>query len=85
MTIQVQRFDGSPSSPRLPRSARVTHNVQDLRSALRAYWDAQSMREDQAAYHEILLFGGRDGWKDKSWRTVVARWLRCAALRIESR
>ena len=49
---------------------KVTH-VYDLDSALGAYWTASNLREEQAAYHEILLFGGNDGWTShgsrKAW------------------
>jgi hypothetical protein len=62
----------------------MTTHVHDLRSALNAYWGAVTPREDQAAYHEILLFGGNDGWRDRGWRTTLARWLRCLALRVET-
>lgn len=58
--------------------------VHDLKSALDAYWGATSHREDQAAYHEILLFGGRDGYpKHGELRNAVVRWLRKLALWIE--
>jgi len=66
-------------------------NVHDLDSALTAYWSARNRRENQAAYHEILLFGGRDGWHQVShkggptWRGRVARWLRQLALKVERR
>jgi hypothetical protein len=68
-----------------PRAERpkVTH-VTDLSSALDAYWTASSRREDQAAYHEILLFGGPDGYPSHGKaRTAVIRWLRQLALWIE--
>jgi hypothetical protein len=62
---------------------KVTH-VNDLDSALEAYWAASSHREDQAAYHEILLFGGVDGYPSHGrFRTSVIRWLRRLALWIE--
>jgi hypothetical protein len=58
--------------------------VTDLKSALDAYWGAKSRREEQAAYHEILLFGGRDGYPINNWwRPSVARWLRRLALWVE--
>lgn len=66
-------------------------NVINLESALQAYWRAKSRREDQAAYHEILLFGGIDGWHQvgprggPTWRGRAARWLRILALTIEQR
>lgn len=62
----------------IPRADRpkVPH-VSDLDSALDAYWTASSHREDQAAYHEILLFGGRDGYPSHGKiRTTVIRLLR---------
>jgi hypothetical protein len=59
-------------------------SVTDLESALDAYWNAHSRREDQAAYHEILLFGGPDGYPSHGkFRTAVIRWLRKIALWIE--
>lgn len=58
-------------------------SVFDLDTALAAYWSATSSREDTAAYHQILLFGGVDGYPDYGpWRTTIARWLRKLALRI---
>jgi hypothetical protein len=58
--------------------------VHDLPSALDAYWRAQNRREDQAAYHEILLFGGKDGYPSHGkYRTAVIRWLRKMALWLE--
>ena len=57
-------------------------NVHDLPSAYEAYWAAKNRREHQAACHEILLFGGVDGYRS-GWRMVVARWLRKLALLIE--
>lgn len=64
------------------------HNVSDLESALDAYWDAYgSSRAGQAAYHEILLFGGKDGYPptESRWRLALARWLRLLALKVERR
>jgi len=60
-------------------------SVFDLDTALQAYWNSRTPREDQAAYHEILLFGGRDGYGSGGWRDAVVRWLRLLALRIERR
>ena len=49
--------------------------------AINAYWKATSRREQQAAYHEILLFGGKDGYPSYGpVRTALARWLRIAAM-----
>lgn len=60
--------------------------VTDLDSAYDAYWTAHNRREDQAAYHEILLFGGRDGWAgDSKWRAALARWARRFACWVEQR
>jgi hypothetical protein len=57
-----------------------------LRHALAAYWDSKNHREQQAAYHEILLFGGLDGYPNyPGWRTVLARMLRKVALWVEGR
>ena len=62
------------------RPARV-HN---LDTALQAYWAAQSPQEDTAAYHQILLFGGIDGYpSQRPWRITLARWLRKLALRVD--
>jgi hypothetical protein len=59
--------------------------VTDLTTAYEAYWSAQSRREDQAAYHEILLFGGVDGCASgPKWRTVLVRMLRRLAHWIEA-
>jgi hypothetical protein len=72
-------------------SGPMAINVHDLASASAAYWSAQSRREEQAAYHEVILFGGQDGWHQvarrggPSWRGKIARWLRIAALWIEKR
>jgi len=58
--------------------------VHDLDTALAAYWSATSRREDQAAYHEILLFGGPDGYPNHGpKRTAIIRWLRKLALWLE--
>lgn len=64
--------------------------VTDLHSAYDAYWSAYSAREDQAAYHEILLFGGRDGYaSDAGWfphtRAALARLARRFACWVEVR
>lgn len=56
--------------------------VQRLSEAVAAYWAAKTPRECEAAYHEMLLFGGVDGYRF-GWRVAVARWLRRAALWIE--
>ena len=56
--------------------------TRDLRTAFQAYRSATTRREEEAAYHEILLFGGKDGYRE-GWRPVVVRWLRRAALWIE--
>jgi hypothetical protein len=59
--------------------------VTDLASAYDAYWNSHSRREDQAAYHEILLFGGIDGYASgPKWRTVLVRMLRRLAHWIEA-
>jgi hypothetical protein len=55
--------------------------VHDLQSAISAYWSAHSRREEQAAYHEMLLYGavyGRLGWRGR-----FAAWLRRLALRFD--
>ncbi len=69
----------------IPRADRpkVTH-VSDLSSALDAYWTASSHREGQAAYHEILLFGGKDGYPSHGKiKTAIIRRLRQLAHWIE--
>ena len=53
-----------------------------LAEALKAYWSASTPGEERAAYYEILLFGGIDGYRN-GWRSTVARWLRRAALLVE--
>ena len=63
---------------------RIVSHVGNLDQALDAYWNAHSHREDQAAYHEILLFGGPDGYPNHGpFRTGVIRFLRRLALWIE--
>lgn len=57
--------------------------VHSLKDATDVYWASNTRREMQAAYHEILLFGGKDGYR-LGWRNTVARWLRILALKIES-
>ena len=60
--------------------------VTDLASAYDAYWGSHSAREDQAAYHEILLFGGRDGYAaGPKWRAAMARWARRFACWVEAK
>lgn len=58
-------------------------SVFNLDTACQAYWNSHSWRENQAAYHEMLLFGARDGWYDAGWRLTAARVLRRLALWIE--
>jgi len=58
--------------------------VHDLPSALEAYWNAHSRREEQAAYHEILLYGGRDGYSDHGkFRMWLVRSIRKLALWVD--
>ena len=60
--------------------------VTGLDSAYDAYWRSLTPRELQAAYHEILLFGGRDGYPGVSkWRAAMARWARRFACWVERR
>ena len=60
-------------------------HVHNLKTALDAYWQAKNARELQAAYHEVLLYGGRNGYPSKAaWRHYVARMLRKLALWIET-
>lgn len=61
-------------------------HVHNLDTALEAYWASGTPRENQAAYHEILLFGGLDGYPGPSpYRAAVARALRRLALWVERR
>ena len=60
--------------------------VCNLKSALDAYWAAENHREQQGAYHEILLFGGIDGYAPSGpVRSWLARQARKFALWIEKR
>ena len=65
---------------------KSTHypNVHDLDSALSAYWEAKTPREAEAAYHEVLFYGGCDAYA-AGWRPRVARWLRKLALVVEGK
>ncbi len=61
-------------------------SVDDLSTALDAYWSAHSRREEQAAYHEILLFGGPDGYRLSPKPAVwIVRRLRMLAYWIEQK
>ena len=64
-----------------PKIERVPW-VTDRASAFEAYWSASTAREQQAAYHEILLFGGFDGFAPGPIRGYIARMLRVAALKV---
>lgn len=58
--------------------------VSNLQSAIDAYYAAKNRREEQAAYHEILLFGGVDGYRTEPRLIVwVVRKLRQLAYWIE--
>ena len=57
--------------------------VQNLRDAVFAYNNSETQREQQAAYHEILLYGGEDGYSMPSWRRAVARYARKFACWVE--
>jgi hypothetical protein len=57
--------------------------VTDLPKAYDAYWTAKTPREKQAAHHEILLFGGVDGYGVGGWRERVVRQLRRLACWLE--
>ena len=60
--------------------------VCNLKSALDAYWAAENHREQQGAYHEILLFGGIDGYAPSgSVRSWLAQQARRFALWVERR
>ncbi len=79
-------YEEWPTDSARDRAVReAPSSVHDLRTATKAYWGARTVREDQAAYHEMLLFGGEDGWRDRCWRTTLARWLRKVALLVEPR
>ena len=69
------------SAVRKDASARVI----SLHEAYEAYWEAKSFREEQAAYHEILLFGGKDGYRcdTRPLLKKIVRLLRSVAYRIE--
>jgi hypothetical protein len=56
-----------------------------LKEAYANYWSAKSRREDQAAYNEIKLFGGKDGFACDGHRFAywLIRTLRRIAYRIE--
>jgi hypothetical protein len=55
----------------------------ELKVAYDRYWSAKNPRDEQAAYHEILLFGGNDGYGAGGWRSWTARQLRRLALWID--
>lgn len=59
--------------------------VNDLDAAYEAYWNSHSRREEQAAYHEMLLFGARDGYgpDGAKFRQWLVRMLRLIAAGIE--
>jgi hypothetical protein len=59
--------------------------VYGLKEAYDNYWNAHSSREEQAAYNEIKLFGGKDGYASERRRflTWCVRKLRQIAYRIE--
>ena len=54
-----------------------------LNGAYERYWSAKTPTEERAAYYEILVLGGKDGWGPGGWRGRVARALRWMAARIE--
>ena len=59
--------------------------VTNLHQAYDAYWNAHSRRDEQAAYHEILLFGGTNGYgTDRVVRPWIARTLRRLACWVEA-
>lgn len=57
----------------------------NLDMAYDAYWHATSHKEEQAAYHAILLFGGRDGYPKRTGPALnwIIRSLRRLALWLE--
>ena len=63
---------------------RIDMNVsQRLHRAYERYWAADSHPKMTAAYYEILLLGGKDGYGSPGWRATVARWLRRVAAWVE--
>lgn len=59
--------------------------VRNLQTALDSYWSAKSPAEERAAYFEILLLGGPDGYAVSTWRPAIVRFLRRCAAWIEKR
>lgn len=57
----------------------------ELALAYDKYWSANSREQERAAYCEILLNGGMDGYGCGGWRDRIARWLRIAAVHIAYR
>jgi len=53
-----------------------------LAAAQEAYWHAETPAQERQAYHQILLFGGNDGYRS-GWRPALARLLRRIALAVE--
>lgn len=67
-------------------SKEVTERM--LRAAYQHYWSAATVDQERAAYYEILLRGGVDGYAPdctSPWRLGLARWLRRLAIKIEHR
>jgi hypothetical protein len=60
-------------------------SVYDIDTALQAYWNSRTFRENQAAYHEILLFGGNDGWGSNTFGEKIAKLLRKLAIFFEGK
>jgi hypothetical protein len=58
--------------------------VTNLKQACDAYLSAKSARERQAAFHEMLLFGGEAPYPHEG-RERVARWFRIIALWVDGR
>lgn len=68
----------------MPAARETRPWVINLEQANKAYWDASTPREHQAAYHEVLLFGGRDGYSGHGVvRAWVVRTLRRLAARLD--
>lgn len=58
----------------------------ELQEALERYWKAKDRDEEVYAYHEILLFGGKDGYRlEPRFLVWMVRILRQSARYIERR
>lgn len=64
-------------------AVRSERSRERLYAAYQAYWAAGTHREMVAAYYEILLSSGKDGYGEPGWRASIARWLRRLAVWVE--